>query len=327
METDSGQVIVLEGFSTWVARGPSGEVQGKKTVIGLVWIGSQEIVPCEFDGDAFSHWPGTKIKSPNYIGILALGWSYILSARLVEIFGACSTMSYTDMKVMMNRDCKKDASYTIVDIGEVTEKEHLWWSAILASSQGWKAIIRHENREYLAPWSISVDSSPPFCVTASLKTTKLAQAVNGPLSSGEAFSLLCQFALRHNIESQLLLALTTAMTFPTHNFYVITIKLPLPVTGPMNSESISISTLPSEWETLEDELPYFITLSCSPELVTSSLCSMFWEPKITCNMVSPWLHPILNELPLVEEISSTPGLYHELLATICSLRRPGLSPL
>jgi hypothetical protein len=44
-------------------------------------------------------------------------------------------------------------------------------------------------------------------------------------------------------------------------------------------------------------------------------------------MVSPWLHPILNKVPFAEGISSTRGLYYELLAIICSFRQPRISSL
>jgi hypothetical protein len=54
---------------------------------------------------------------------------------------------------------------------------------------------------------------------------------------------------------------------------------------------------------------------------------MFWEADVTCNMVSPWLHPILNEVPEAKGIVDTPGLYHEILAFVCCFRRPRVSTL
>ena len=70
-----------------------------------------------------------------------------------------------------------------------------------------------------------------------------------------------------------------------------------------------------------------MTLSCNPETVISCLCGAFWEPGTPCNLVSPWLHPILNEVPGEQSISYTPGLYAEILAIICGIRRPSISAL
>lgn len=36
-----------------------------------------------------------KHTSPNYLGILTIGWWYVLSARFVEIQGEGATMQYT----------------------------------------------------------------------------------------------------------------------------------------------------------------------------------------------------------------------------------------
>src|SRR4051794_18873574 len=79
--------------------------------------------------------------------------------------------------------------------------------------------------------------------------------------------------------------------------------------------------------TVNQELPYYMALSCNPEAVISSLCGMFWEADVTCNMVSPWLHPILNEVPEAKGIMDTPGLYHEILALVCCFHRPRISAL
>ena len=78
---------------------------------------------------------------------------------------------------------------------------------------------------------------------------------------------------------------------------------------------------------MNEELPFYMALSCNAEVVMSSLCGMFWEADVTCNLVSPWLHPILNKVPESKGIIETPGLYYEILAIICGLRRPQISAL
>jgi hypothetical protein len=116
-------------------------LRGEKTVSGLLQIGPQEPIPCRFSGDGFSQWSGSlgeEQNAPNYLGVLALGWSYILSARLGEILGDGATMTYTTSRAVvysLEAD-DEDAPNTIVDIGEVPEDVYRWWAAILAPSEG-----------------------------------------------------------------------------------------------------------------------------------------------------------------------------------------------
>lgn len=70
-----------------------------------------------------------------------------------------------------------------------------------------------------------------------------------------------------------------------------------------------------------------MTLSYSPEVIISSICGIFWELNIIYNIVSPWLYPILNEVPDGKGIIDTPDLYHEVLIIIYGLRRPRISAL
>ena len=78
-----------------------------------------------------------------------------------------------------------------------------------------------------------------------------------------------------------------------------------------------------EWILVYKELPHYLTLSSNPEVVISSLCGMFWEDGNPSNLVSPWLHPVLNELPQLQGINQSLDIsYFEILATLCFLRRP-----
>ena len=68
-----------------------------------------------------------------------------------------------------------------------------------------------------------------------------------------------------------------------------------------------------------------MALSCNPSVVMSSLSGSFWEPGIPCNFVSPWLHPVVEELPTRPELAEVPGRYVELVTLMCGIRRPSLS--
>lgn len=74
-------------------------------------------------------------------------------------------------------------------------------------------------------------------------------------------------------------------------------------------------------------LLYYLSLSCNYRVVLSSLCGLFWEPDIPCNLVSPWIYPVLDEIPLQAELFNDQGRYFEVIALICGIRRSRLSAL
>jgi hypothetical protein len=118
-----GRVLCVDGFSTWKLANSSCELHGEKTVPGFLRIGTQKPAPCRFGGEGLSHWPwvsGERKQCSNYLGVLALGWSYILSARLGEILEAHAAMTYTSsMAVVYSEVIPEDASNTVVDLGDV----------------------------------------------------------------------------------------------------------------------------------------------------------------------------------------------------------------
>jgi hypothetical protein len=154
-------------------------------------------------------------------------------------------MTYTRYMAKMHSAAHNEVRNTIIDIGEVTEDVYRWWAAILAQFEGWKAIIsRKDNQEYLAPWSISLESSPPFSIVGRVCITLPAGPTRVPPSSVEAFGHLSKFALRHNLGSQFLVALTTAMTFPTHGIHRTVIQLPFPVVSESYTSSMLATSVP-----------------------------------------------------------------------------------
>ncbi|KMU89934.1 hypothetical protein CIHG_07617 [Coccidioides immitis H538.4] len=110
--------------------------------------------------------------------------------------------------------------------------------------------------------------------------------------------MLVDFCLLHELGTQFLASFAAALTFPTHNHYKVAIELPVPdnakdSTGPPPAQQDATD----EWAVLNEQLPYYVTLSCNYAVVISSLCGSFWEPSVPCNLVSAWLHPVLKEIP------------------------------
>lgn len=308
--------------STWRLMENSGCDALKKEMTKPAWvqIGTASTIPYSFRGKVFSDWVGMtteKNTGPNYLGILAIGWCYILSAQLVEMQGGSAVMRYTSSLA----DClgespsspPEEAHY--IDVGEADERVVRWWSAILAKREGWKAIVKDDtDDEFVAPWSGSRTCETSFII----KRRGDLPLVQAPLSSDDAFYALLDFALLHNVGSQFPIALTIAMSFPMHRYYGTDVKLPLPrAHGGKNPATIPGASM---WTQFKKELPYYMTLSCSPEVMISTLCGSFWQPDVPCNMVSQWLHPVLEEVLY----DATESKFQELVAMIGAIRRPNL---
>lgn len=229
-----------------------------------------------------------------------------------------------------NHDAGDRAAATItIDISEVDEDAARWWAAVLAPDQGWKAVVSQgDNEVHLSPWSVCVEDEQSIGLDWQTNPL-LSQDSTGsaPPSSKKAFELLTGFCLLHDLGSQFFAALATVLTFPTHNHYGIVAKLPFPTnTRGLGEHTPAKFPMPDSAK-LGEELPYYMALSCNHNVIVSSLCGVFWEPNVPCNLVSPWLHPVMNEVPIMEEIKSFKGRYEEILAIMCALRRPKLSAL
>lgn len=239
-------------------------------------------------------------------------------------------MVYTDSTATGYHYCAENNTAAVtIDIEKVDKGVARWWAAILAPDQGWKAIISQQDDDmYQAPWWVSLDGTP--CVGIKWPESELltrSTAVSTPPSSYEAFGLLAKFSLLHNLGSQFSAALATALILPTHNYYGTVAQLPYPTQIGGFGGHTPAQQVEMGWAAINKELPYYMALSCSPSIVMSSLCGVFWNADFSCNLVSPWLHPIIREVPKGDGIIDIPGRYHEILAFVCALRRPPLSAL
>lgn len=297
-------------------------IEEEITHSALLKIGTGVAIPYSFCGGVFSSWIGTTEESrtgPNYLGILTVAWCYILSARLVEIQGEGASMQYIGSETDGESFCNFPETYTL-DVGEADENVTRWWFAILAQHEGWKATVKQTPEgEFFAPWAVSRTCQTRF----KIKQKRYSPALMcSPLTSEQAFDALTEFARFHGLGSQLPIALMAAITFPTHQYYGSTVQLPfLSATG----GKLPTASILLLWPSLIKELPYYMTLSCSPEVVMSTLCGSFWELEVPCNLVGPWLHPLLNEV--LSGTSGTVNHDYEMLALMGAIRRPNISAL
>lgn len=64
-------------------------------------------MPFTFTEDTFSSWNGIgeeNCTGASYLGILAIGWCYVLSAQLVETQGEKASIQYTNSKAGYNNE-------------------------------------------------------------------------------------------------------------------------------------------------------------------------------------------------------------------------------
>ncbi|PYH75061.1 uncharacterized protein BO88DRAFT_460983 [Aspergillus vadensis CBS 113365] len=314
--------LCCEASSVWTlsADQDCGKLKKQKSHLTFVQVGTAAATSFSFTEGAFSLWNGMSEEHsnvPNYLGILALGWCYVLSAQLVEMRGEESSMQYTQCQTGYSNESLPDSSQVyVIDVGEVDESVARWWSAILAPNEGWKATVKQTPQgEFLAPWSVSRTCETQFSIK--YWGTISPDPHRTLLSSRRAFEALVEFARLHGLQGQFPIALTMALAIPTHKYYRLPAKLPLPrATGSKPFDT----PMDAEWMNLKEDLPYYMTLSCSPEVMMSTFCGAFWEQDVPCNLVSPWLHPIINEV-----LGALPESELEVLAFIGAIRQPCFS--
>jgi len=278
------------------------------------------------DGNSFRGWSEIGgLDQPNLLAILVLAWSYILSARQLELQGRDgSQMVYTESRAPLYW-AQESMSSISVDVGDADSRTVRWFTAILAPGVGFQAArLQQGTSSHHAPWQLFLDAPmSPFSVKCEDGRKNLDLTGQEPPTSHEALQSLVALCNRHAVNRhQLHAALATALLLPTHNYLDIHQNLPRPETR--NSEFAAAKLSSEDLEQLFNDLPYYITMSCGYDIINSSLCGIFWDPHVPCNLASPWLQP-LWDLKIMEGIQGTPGRYAEVLALICARRAPNLA--
>lgn len=336
--------VQISGVSTWSTS--QGECNlPPKTIHHKLLCGVHNSIECAFaENSRFTDWPGIEgvdehSAEGNHLAILLLAWAYILSARWIELQSpSClrepvppSGIYYSDLQaVWLNNDEDIPVGTVEIDIGEACERATRWWAAILAPGEGWHATLDLGGKPYRSPWSAHIASAQILKLRkASVRgTTHTSSSVTAP-SSEEALDYLREYCERHNIDSQYIPALATSLFLPWKNSDgspSATIPLPKPTQTPVprlrQKTSSSSFSLHRTFQDQSRLLPYYMTLSCNIHGLRALLCGSFFDPVISCNLVSPWMQPVFETIdPILarEEFTS--------LATIMSKRQPNLAAL
>ncbi|OAL72543.1 hypothetical protein A7D00_3545 [Trichophyton violaceum] len=323
--------LSLEGYSIWNINSTSPcylTTETKKARPQTIRIGVLEPTFCSLSENFLPEWPGFEAlpdaSGSNFLSVFVLGWSYVLSTRLIELRGNQHDQTHytNNIAKMANKSggLNSNAGYEL-PIGEALAQESRWWAAILASGCGWRATLTRQNKEYHSPWSCHLkDGGKPFTLIHDKSELNISSERDPP-SSAQAQSYLFRMAEMHDIFDQLLAAFAAVLTIPYHMRFG----------APVNLPEFYLHTHPKKQSTIGykqkiptfDELPYFMSFSTIPNVISSCLFSCFWEVGIPCNLASEWLHtPLSDILPaLILEQK------HHIIVQMLSTRSPNVAPL
>lgn len=229
----------------------------------------------------------------DYLSILMLAWAYILSARWVEVMSTPCSLTYTDHQARHAATTKHSDGLQslVVDIGCGDPEEARWWAAVLAQGQGWRATMQPS---CCSPWSIRLHSEPDFSLSSELGALPLMGSAS---SFTDACGFLNKFCLRHNIVDQSHAALAAVFLIPSMGCGG-NLQLPLRRIGRRNQppkRPLTHHAGSSQLSRIHDRqhLDRLLTLSCNIKGIRPLLLSVFYDPSVECNAVTPWLQGTL----------------------------------
>jgi hypothetical protein len=182
----------------------------------------------------------------------------------------------------------------VVDIGEASPEEARWWAAVLAPGRGWQAAMELGRMSFWTPWAIRVQSGPLFVIP---HQPKLPRHREKPPSFSEALGYLGKFCFRHQITDQSDAALAAVLLLPTMRGLGPDICLPAVMTNhqpPPPSVSANSALAQQDWQLMiRSHLDRLMAGSCYKDGINPMLLSIFYNPEIECNAVSPWIQGTL----------------------------------
>jgi len=249
--------------------------------------------------------PTVACHESNYLAVLTLGWTYVLSAYWSEVQNG--TICYTGSKA---RHCSfaevatmiSDNIVLFVHDSEMSGEEVQWWRSILAPEKGWEARIDRHDQSWCSPWCLENEN-------ASSRFVVVCQGTTEPKGNAPAFktalAMLRRFAKSRGILSQVNMALMAALAIPTHNVWSVPVRLPLPrhslpVRG-IQDPSIDIT----DFERLVDLLPRLVTISLIG--VDGLLRSAFYDDDIHSLASGQWIQPAVVSWPHLSTLAAEVG--------------------
>ncbi|PYI02575.1 hypothetical protein BO78DRAFT_463834 [Aspergillus sclerotiicarbonarius CBS 121057] len=236
----------------------------------------------------------------NHLSVLIFAWSYILSARWAQLMPE-AILAYTDSKACSS-DKHREQYPALVDVGVVDNNAARWWAAIIAPGEGWEAYIAIGKDKFRSPWSITLPASSKFGLFSHNNPCLLS---NTAISAATALRFLSDYCALHDIADQGYAALSAVLFLPHLHYSRKDIVLPRPKFSHEQKFKVEASKgkvqLDLSWVQEVHHLDKLLTLSCNTRGIHSLVSSVFYEPGIACNVVSPWLQSIFSVVNSVED--------------------------
>ncbi|KAH7186019.1 uncharacterized protein B0J16DRAFT_399881 [Fusarium flagelliforme] len=262
-------------------------VHGRRVIFRLR---TRDPICCNICLDAASYPLGVGSETTSSLAILVMCWSYIFSVRLLEMQGR-----------------QRQAEHVVdLDLEGASPSLIRWLCAILSPQMGWRA----KDQGPLPPWATSFATD----VNLSIKASIPAIETRLPPSSSEATDLLIQLCQlfdlgakatdASNLESMppYKASFLATLVLPFYNFMKLQSRLPPPRLTRTQKNGTFRSSHKQIIRGYFNDIRYFMTLSIDPVSIGSIIWSIFWQPDVDCNLVSPWLASILDTLePVIKQ--------------------------
>ncbi|CAM1502232.1 Fc.00g042160.m01.CDS01 [Cosmosporella sp. VM-42] len=266
--------------------------------------------------------------APDGLAILTMCWSYIFSTRLLQLQGRKAHYSNTYIRPIPAQ-CVGPVqdNEILLHLGDSASPRLVHWiCALLAPTPGWASDDLGGEH---SPWSACCSGDLQFVISTD-KQVHIDRKAKPP-TPDEALELLIEFCnlfgIRHEQPqseaptalSPIKAAFLATLAIPFYRMAKLEPQLPRPTLTPKKVDAMDDEQTDSIRRYLLDAA-YYMTLSMHPYALGPVLWSIFWQPDIECNLVSPWLSAITKVIgPAIETQD------FELLAKIFCVRRPRVS--
>jgi hypothetical protein len=252
--------------------------------------------------------------APNGLALCTICWSYIISARLLEMRKKPRKFCSTTLIPVLAKDLNSQPNDIVIDLSRASAGLVRWLCTLLAPDSRWRV-------QRLPPWATIYEGDYRFVVVAT--SLRSWDENYEPPSSGEATQLLIELGTLFGLESQITGGFLSALMLPVHNIMKLKPQLPLPrLTKAFNAPPAMSGYIRNCVSNYASNLSYYMTLSICPSSLSSAIWSVFWEPGTNCNLVSAWLGSIHHAIQPILKAGDL-----EMLAKVFALYRPRLAPL
>jgi len=181
-----------------------------------------------------------------------------------------------------------------------------WLCAILSPKLGWRA----KDQGGLPPWATTFAKE----VKLGIKASTPAIETRLPPSSSEAIDLLIELCQLFDLGARATDAsglesmppykasFLATLVLPFYNFMKLQPQLPPPRLARTQKRGTFRNSHEQIIRKYFNDIRYFMTFTTHPISIGSIIWSIFWQPDVDCNLVSPWLASILDTLePVIKQ--------------------------